>query len=835
MAHTLPPEDWARVERLFAAAMERPAEERAAWLREQAAEDEWLLGEVASLVQFAETEASAPLQDIVDQAAREAGGLGTSALGKSLGPYRLEAELGRGGMGVVYLGVREGDDFEQRVAIKLLPGALYSNEMTWRFRNERRILASLDHPGVARFLDGGTTPEGLPYAVMELVEGEPIDAYCARLELSVDRRLELFVKVCEAVAYAHSKLVVHRDLKPANILVDTAGSPRLLDFGIAKLMEPGEDPERPATRIMTPHFASPEQFAGAPATTAADVYALGALLYVLLTGRKPHEGATSPTDLARLVAETDPPMPSVVTGNRVLAGDLDTIVLKAMRREPAERYPSVDRLLQDVVAYRASLPISAAPPTWTYRARKFLRRNRAGVAAGVVALTAVLTGGVMATVGMVRAQAAEADAEQEARLAAEVSDFLVDLFGESDPDNALGEELTARALLDAGVARIDQQLMGQPALQANLKQVMARSYAGLGDVAEAERLYREALDVADSDELQASLLAALGGTLRSASRFPEALSTLDEAIRFAGARVDTSTAASMRETPELSQALVQGLQERGVALTLMSDSAGAISLLERVARLRERVDGPEAEATATTLIALASAYSTLASSEDAQPLHERAIRIYESLLDPRHPALLTAYGELGALYARREVFDSAATTLEKLLPLQQEVLGPTHPRTVETLRRLGSVNSDRGAFEPAERYMRQALELDEARLGPRTLSLTLGLNNLAVVKWRQGDHAEAKRLFQRATEIRREMLGPDNPRTISTLLGVANMSRLEQEWEESAEAYAEAIRYLRPDGVTDVLLRDYAQVLRALGREPEALALDEELAARGTR
>jgi eukaryotic-like serine/threonine-protein kinase len=817
--------------------MERPSEERTAWVREQAGEDEWLLAEVVSLIQFAGNEASAPLRDIVDRAAREVGGLGTSALGTSLGPYRLEAELGRGGMGVVYLGVREGDDFDQRVAIKLLPGALYSNEMTWRFRNERRILASLDHPGVARFLDGGTTPDGLPYAVMELVEGEPIDAYCAREELRVDERLALFAKVCEAVAYAHSKLVVHRDLKPANILVDAAGTPRLLDFGIAKLMEPGEDPERPATRIMTPHFASPEQFAGAPATTATDVYALGVLLYVLLTGRKPYEGAASPTDLARLVVETDPPAPSVVTGDRGLMGDLDTIVLKAMRRDPADRYASVDRLLQDVVAYRASLPISAAPPTWTYRTQKFLRRNRAGVAAGAVALTAVLVGGVTATVGMVRAQAAEADAEQEAQLAAEVSDFLIDLFGESDPDNALGEEPTARALLDAGVARIDQELMGQPSLQARLKQVMARSYAGLGDLAKAERLSREALDVAESDELRASLLAALGGTLRSASRFPEALSTLDESIRFAEARVDTSTSASMRETPELSQALVQGLQERGVALTLMSDSAGAIGLLERALRMRERLDGPEAESTATTLIALASAYSTLASSEDAQPLYERAIRIYESLLDPRHPALLTAYSGLGALYARREVFDSAAATFEMLLPLQQEVLGPTHPRTAETLHHLGAVNSDRGELEAAERYMRQALELDEARLGPNTLNLTLtlGLNNLAVLEWRQGDHAEAKRLFQRATEIRREMLGPDNPRTISTLLGVANMSRLEQEWEESAEAYAEAVRYLRPDGVTDVLLRDYAQVLRALGRESEARALDEELAARGTR
>jgi eukaryotic-like serine/threonine-protein kinase len=834
MGKPISSEDWARVEALFDEVMSQPPHERAGVLEERSADDAWLRAEVSSLVDFARTEIGTALEDIVAKAARQAGVLGTGALGTRVGPYRLEAELGRGGMGVVYLGVREDADFAQRVAIKLLPGALYSDEMTWRFSNERRILASLEHPGVARFLDGGATPEGVPYAVMEYVDGEPIDAYCKRRDLGIDERLDLFVRVCEAVRYAHGQLVVHRDIKPANILVDAAGMPRLLDFGIAKLVEPGADgAERTVTRIMTPHFASPEQVSGQPATAATDVYALGALLYVLLSGRRPHEDAATTTELARRVVETDPPPPSAASGDRRLAGDLDTIVLTAMRREPAERYATVDRLIQDVAAYRASLPISAAPPSWAYRTRKFVTRNRGVVAAGAIAALAVLAGGVATAVGMVRARTAETGAEEEARVASEVSDFLVSLFGKADPDNSLGKDPTAHDLLDAGVDQIDQQLSGQPAVQARLKETMARSYENLGDLQQAEHLYLAALELSTTDAQRAKLREALGAVYRQSFRYDDALASLAEAIEIAEPLVDTTNVASLRSTRDLSGVLASALQERGVVLMTTHDSAQSISSLERAVRLRERLEGPDSESTATAVAALAASYGTFGRLLESQAAYERAIAIYERTLDPRHPSLLIAYDGLAVNYARREVFDSASKIFERLLPLERDVWGPMHPRVSQTLTNLGAMNSALRNDSVAERYIREAIAIDSTRLGPDNDGITVSLNNLALIRQRQGDYVGAEQLWQRATDIRRQALGRDNPRTISTLLGVANMRRLQERWQSSADAYGEAVVVLRRSGpVSADVLRDYASVLRKLGREADAREIDEELATR---
>jgi eukaryotic-like serine/threonine-protein kinase len=826
MSDPLGPELWARVERLFSEAMDVPEDERADYLRRVAGDDPRVVAEVESLVAHAETQVADRMRALV---AAHGEAKPVSAVGLKIGPYRLTEELGRGGMGVVYLGVREDADFEQTVAVKLLPGGLYSEEMAWRFANERRILAGLEHPAIARFLDGGSTPEGVPYVVMEYVDGRPVDRFCEEDQPDLETRLDLFLRICDAVRHAHARLVIHRDIKPANILVDGAGTPRLLDFGIAKLLESG-DPDAAGTRIMSPRFASPEQVSGEPATVATDIYALGGLLYVLLTGRRPHDTATTPAELARRITGSDPEPPSVASGDKSLAGDLDTIVLTAMRRDPAERYPSVDRLMQDVTAFQGSLPISARPPTLAYRARKFVRRNRAAVVATVVATTSVLGGAGAATVGMIKARDAEASALEEARVAAEVSDFLVGLFGESDPENSLGEEATARDLLDRGVVRIDTELGGQPALQARLKNVMAGSYGALDDFERSERLYREAFDLADTPELRATIRYSLAGLLRYTDQYDEAFAVLDTLLAEVEAVVDTTDGSSMRRTPELSNSLIAALQERGLVLSDLGDSTQAFEMLERGARLRERLGGPNAEAVGRSLVWVATGYNQFRRFEDAIPLYRRALEIFAPALDARHPAILTATESLAATYAALRRFDSASVIFEEVLPLQREVYGPENAQTVQTIANLGSMLADMGRLDEAEPYLLEALELRTRIFGEEELPITTVLNNLARLRHQQGDLAEAEALWVRATEIRQSRLGPDHPAAVSTLLGVANMRRLQDDWPGAAEAFSEAIGHLRRSGpVHPQILTDYALVLRELGRVGEAEALEAEV------
>jgi non-specific serine/threonine protein kinase/serine/threonine-protein kinase len=402
------PEHWQRVEALFHAALERDAEFRDAFLRDACAGDESLLHEVRKLVESHQPAQrairTAAVRDAVQNLAVAESTLPT---GSQIGAYRVIREIGRGGMGTVFLAERADEQFEKQVAIKLIRRGMDTESIIRHFRNERQILASLEHPNVARLIDGGTTEDGLPYVVMEYVEGQAIDEYCAANNLSVTERLELFRKVCSAVSYAHQHLVVHRDIKPSNILVTRDGVPKLLDFGIARLLEVDSGPSATmtGTRLMTPEYASPEQVRGEHATTLTDVYSLGVVLYELLTGVRPYRfRSDSPLDIAEAICHVEPARPSTaavpqslggLTGEQLrkrLRGDLDNIVLTALRKEPERRYESVERFSDDVRKHLESLPIAARPDTWGYRTAKFVRRNRVGVVATAALSIAIIAG-----------------------------------------------------------------------------------------------------------------------------------------------------------------------------------------------------------------------------------------------------------------------------------------------------------------------------------------------------------------------------------------------------------------------------------------------------------
>ena len=390
------PERWRKIEDLFHGTLEQPEPERAGWLQHACGDDPSLLAEVESLI---ESEKSAAVPSIHDQVATAvkatAKSLEQDRVPKAIGPYRLLQQIGRGGMGTVYLAERADGHFEKQVAVKMVQPGLDTEFILARFRRERQVLAQFDHPNIGRLLDGGTTPTGVPYLVMEYIDGDWITRHCESNHVGIEERLRLFRRVCSAVHYAHLHFVVHRDLKPGNILVDPKGQPKLLDFGICKLLyREGTDPNRTGAlglRLLTPEYASPEQVRGEPVTIASDIYSLGAVLYELLTRARPHLfPKLTPQIVEQVVCEQEITAPSSVVRDQKLAarlrGDLDNIILHAMQKDPARRYETADELSKDIRRHLADKPILARPDTWTYRSRKFARRNRVwlGVSAALI-------------------------------------------------------------------------------------------------------------------------------------------------------------------------------------------------------------------------------------------------------------------------------------------------------------------------------------------------------------------------------------------------------------------------------------------------------------------
>src|SRR6185295_13117200 len=502
-------ERWHEVDRLFADALDRPPAERPAYLDEACGGDAVLRREVERLLaadqagsRFLVSSPGELLRLVLDR--QEEGG--------SLGPYRLLRKIGSGGMGTVYLARREDEHYQRDVAVKVLRSGLATTEAFHRFLAERQILANLEHPNIARLYDGGSTDDGRPYLVMELVEGVPVDQYCDQHRLTVDQRLALFQKICAAVQYAHQNLLVHRDLKPANILITPEGEPKLLDFGIAKRLapQPGSSLQETRTglRMLTPSHASPEQVRGEAITTASDVYSLGVILFELLAGRGPYQiSAELQYEIERATCEQEPDRPSAALlrpGSpsaeetalarktrpqalaRRLRGDLDNIVLTALRKEPRRRYGSASQLAEDLERHLQNLPVTARPDTLRYRTRKFVRRHRTAVAA-TVAVILLVAGAVASLAAQGRVLAQERD---KARYALS---FLVDTFKQADPYHTQGERLTAREILDQGADRISRELAGQPDVQAAVMDAIGEVDLGLGRYDKAEPLLKRSL------------------------------------------------------------------------------------------------------------------------------------------------------------------------------------------------------------------------------------------------------------------------------------------------------------------------------------------------------
>ncbi|MEM1041123.1 MAG: serine/threonine-protein kinase [Bacteroidota bacterium] len=760
----LPPlERWQRLDALLAEALDRPPDERTAFLRARCGGDRALYAEVVALLDAAAaaedtlgesaTHYAAPLLPGLRNALAAAEAAGDLAPGAALGPYRISGVLGRGGMGTVYRAERADGTFDKTVALKVVRRGLDTDDVLARFRRERQVLASLDHPGIARLLDGGATEDGRPYLVMEYVEGEPVTAYADRTRLGVEARLALFAQTGEAVQHAHRRLVVHRDLKPSNVLAaeNDRGEPRvkLLDFGIAKLLDPETDGDGLQTqtglRLLTPAYAAPEQRRGEPVTTATDVYALGVLLFELLTGDRAERDRLAPPSERVTDAAAEAHGTTADRLRRRLRGDLDLIALKALRDDPDRRYPSVEAFLDDVRRHRRGLPVQARPESVAYRARSFVRRHRVGVAAAA-AFVALLVGALVAVSLQQRATARERDrAARELAQKQEVVVLLTELLGEADPMLAQGDTL-------------------------NVYEVLGRAEERLGDAS------------GYAPDVRAHLLHALGHVYLNMAEHDRAGHLLAEAFELRQARYPDSLHADVVSTLELRGRLAR---DRG-------EPDRAVALHREAVALRRRLHAEADPALAQALNDLAISQHKQGDLGAADAHFREAIAAYRAGPGTADARLAETLGSLAVLVFESDDLDEAEALLRESIDLLRTLRGDRHPHLASSLNSLGSVLQYGGRLAEAEPLFAEALAINRGAYGKDHPSVSLVLNNLATLYDEWDQHAVADSLYRRVIRADSLRLGPLHPNVAITVHNYGLMLHEVEAYEAAAGRLASA-------------------------------------------
>jgi eukaryotic-like serine/threonine-protein kinase len=736
--------------------------------------------------------------------------------GDRIGPYRVLRTLGVGGMGEVYLAERADAEFDQQVAIKVVFGGSLTHGVHSRIKIERQILAQLDHPNIAHLMDGGSLPDGTAYIVMEYVDGTPIDAFCDSNRLDVVARLKLFQTVCAAVHYAHQNLIVHRDLKPSNILVTADGVPKLLDFGIAKMLDERQAGHHTLAmtqadlRLMTPDHASPEQVRGQAITTASDVYVLGVLLYKLLTGSGPFViPSLRLTDIERAICEKDPPLPSQALGTdaaqetrdiaearssspsrlrRALRGDLDNIVIMAMRKEPERRYSSSQQMAADIQRYLDGKPIIARRDTLSYRSAKFVRRHWLPVTAGAGTVFLILA---FAATTYVQSQhiAAERDrvaeqrelADRERARAEEVSSFLVNLFKLSNPEENRGNLVTARELLDSGAKRLRAGLQNQPATKAALLSTVGAVYDSLGQYQDALPILNEALQLQPQslDSSRIGMLLELGNARIGAGDLPGAEAPLRDALRISQSHYGA------------------GSLESGRALW-------AIGMLRHA-------QGQFA---------------------DAKRLYKQSLGIMETA-SASQSDISAVLDDLAKVYAREQQWVLAKQTYERSLEIDRRVLGDDHPRVAERLNDLAIVAQNMGDLKLAETLYLDAIQRNQRAYGERHPETAVAKGNYGLLLQREGRLAEAEPLLRDVIATRLSLHGPDHYQVGYARVSLAmllhdqgNLAGAESEFRQALAIYDKTLPANHQWRAA--LLMHFARLLVDRGKAEEALAKSTE-------
>lgn len=838
-----------RAAELFVELAEKAPEERASAMAELAAADPDLARVVGELLA---ADAAVPpsflaaldpstelLRQVLEttDASESGGGL---APGARVGPYRLVSLLGQGGMGEVWRAERADGQFEQTVALKVVKRGMDSSEILLRFRRERQILARLDHPGIARLLDGGIAEDGRPYFAMELVEGESITQRAIAGKLPVNDRVRLLHRCCEAVAAAHARLVIHRDLKPSNMLVTSGGGIKLLDFGIAKLLagdDAGDPGSEDLTRLhlpMTPAYASPEQILGDPVRTATDVYSLGAVLYELLTEKPPfHRRATNVPGLRDEIAREVFVRPSRAEASssislaRQEAADLDTIVAKALHADPARRYGSVEGFAADLERFLDGRPVLARPDSAGYRLAKLVRRNRFAFAAASLAFGALAVGLGVAVFQRERAREAARHAASEAAHARQVQELMVQLFEGADPTRTLGASLSARQVLDEGARRLDRDSTVEPEIRADLSGSIARTYRALGLLDEARLHARAALDLhrgnGDAGTLKFAL-AELTAAEVDVDRgdLEPARAVLERVLPRFESELGLDSAEAQRARAAL-----------GTALAVLGDEQRSLELLRANVDSARRTHGDDSLETAMAQGALASTEGNLSHYEAAEALQREALARLARIGGAKSPQAIRIEGELAEVLSSLDRNAESEEHFRIALANAREVLGPRHPETGQVLIRYGFLAGTMLRMRESDAMLEEAAEIFRAHghFDYGAAVRYLGYNSM-----RQERFAEARVRFAEAERFFRETLGGDDPMTwaavVSRALAEMKVGRLIEAEPAQREAIAALTRIhgAESDPVR-APMKHLGENLRRQGRIAEALLLHQQTLA----
>ena len=702
--------NWQNVKEIFLEALEKNAESRVEFLDEVCANDAELREEIESLLASHEE-----IEDFIEDPAFQVDEVFTHSANqteKRLGNYKIIKEIGAGGMGIVYLAVREDEQFRRRVAIKLVKRGLDTEDVLRRFRNERQILASLHHPHIAGLLDGGTSNDGLPYFVMEYIEGSPLLQYCEEHQFSINERLELFKTICSAVQHAHQNLVIHRDLKPSNILITHNGELKLLDFGVAKVLNPelmGDNLVQTQTqfRVMTPEYASPEQFRGGHITTATDVYSLGVILYELLTGDRPYKlKDTTPEEMMHLICNSEPAPPSVISNskkdqkskiqNPKLKGDLDNIILTALRKEPSRRYKSVEAFADDIERHLKGLPVAARPNTFKYRTSKFIKRNKAGVIAASLVLFAVL-GGLTATVWQARI------ALQEKEKAEIINGFLKQTLKYSNPFlNNLrksGNETTVNEALDEATRRLENgELDSQPEIKAELEQTIAMIYFSQGNSAKARQL------------LEKYVIFIRGAYNENHPKMINAM-CLWAILVFNKGTLDESEKIYRHYLPLLRNEYQKG----NVKADFLGEALNNFAYLRR----------------------------TQGDSREAEMLFRETLELMPRMSGEGRNLIATTRSTLASVLADQGKFDEAVETARLAVEEYHQRNETDSPSYGFSLNILGGFLTEKGEFAEAEEDLKQSEAIFRKYVSPASLWCGDNFRNQAILLYFQGKYDEA--------------------------------------------------------------------------------------------
>lgn len=828
------------MEEIFLQAVELGPTERAALLRERCEGDRALMEEVSSLLASWDTPGLVP--ELEEE--RPFGG----RFPKRMGAYRIVRPLGEGGMGVVFLAIREGDGFEQTVALKLLRGSFADPLLARRLAQERRILALLEHPGIARLVDGGVTPEGQPFYAMEYVLGEDILSYCDARQLILEDRLRLFIQVCEAVNHAHQQLVVHRDLKPSNILVTPEGLPKLLDFGIAKELEEVPAAE-PTLHWITPAYASPEQVTSGVVTTLSDVYALGVLLCELLAGARPYSTDNrAPGELARVIGEEPPRRPSeLVEGGvpdrtsaggatpeqvaqargstphrlaRALRGELDLVVMKALAKEPHRRYESAAALGEDLRRFLEGRPLRARPDSRRYRVSKLVTRHKA-LAGAAALLVLVVAAGISGILWQAGQAARERDrAVLEATRAQQVAALMTEIFRLGDPAQSLGDTIGVRQLLDEGTRKVDETMGGDPVLQATFFLELAHIYRDLGILGKALELGTRALELREANEgetvAHADALGFQGLVLRDAGDTRRSMEVLDSAI-------------ALRErvlaTPDTTlAALMVGLAWQ---VRAAGDYERARSLFSRAVEIQSNLLGPDAPAVAASTLGVAATFHDEGSFDKAMALLRRALARGAGAPSPM---AATALVNLGMMERLREQFREAEPILRAALEMREKLYDPAHPDVVEARQELAVELMMLGRLAEADSLLRKNFDFASRSLGPEHQATRSAEEALGTVLYHQGRFDDARLHLERAMAAKVRAHGRDHPGVVYSLNALGDVmleaGSLTEAEKRYRDALAMSVRLGNSEGVYGALSRHgLAKVALARGNVSRADSL----------